>query len=92
MAGTGKNRCRKRFSLCSHGVWDERPLLDADWKSHVEEIGEVFAKNGLTCVQTHAPYYSLLVSAEKRTEEMETALLRSMEATKLLGAERCAAR
>lgn len=84
-----KTAAESGFRYAAMAFGDERPLLDADWKSHVEEIGEIFAKNGLTCVQTHAPYYSLLVSAEKRTEEMETALLRSMEATKLLGAELC---
>ena len=78
------------FRYISMAFGDEKPLLQPDWKGYVEGIGETFAGYGLTCVQTHAPYYSLLISAEERTESMETALLRSMEATKLLGAELCA--
>ena len=71
-------------------VLDENFLNQEDWKEQVQEIDEFFKKCNLTCVMTHAPYYSLLLSAEHRIERMETALLRCIEATKILGAEICA--
>lgn len=85
-----KEMAEAGFEYVAMAFGDEKPLLQRNWKSYVEEIGEVFAKNGLKCIQTHAPYYSLLISAEKREQDMETALLRSIEATKILGAEICA--
>ncbi|MBO4262962.1 MAG: hypothetical protein J5903_04180, partial [Clostridia bacterium] len=78
------------FKYVAMGFGDEKPLLKDDWKDHVYKMAEVFDKCGLKCVQTHAPYYDLLISAEKRDENMEKALLRSMEATKILGAAICA--
>lgn len=81
---------RSGFKYVAMAFGDEKPLLASNWRDMVNEMGEVFAKNGLKCIQTHSPYYSLLVSAEKRDENMEVALLRSMEATKMLGAEICA--
>lgn len=78
------------FKYVSMGFNDVKPLLDDNWESYVYEIGETFSKYGLKCIQTHAPYYSLLLSAEKRDDYMETALLRSIEATKMLDAEICA--
>ena len=54
------------------------------------DIDAFFKQCNLKCVMTHAPYYNLLLSAERRIETMETALLRSIEATNILGAEICA--
>lgn len=78
------------FRYVSMAFGDEKPLLEPNWEKYVWEIGELFAKHGLTCIQTHAPYYDLLISAEKRDPAMETALLRTIDATKMLGAEICA--
>ena len=71
-------------------VFGEEKMLGDDWKKNVDEMGETFAKYNLKCIQTHAPYYDLLISAERRDADMEKMLLRSMEATKMLGAEICA--
>lgn len=71
-------------------VLGEEIMKTDEWKQHVEDMNETFKKYGLKCVQTHAPYYDLLLSAEKRDENKEKALLRCMEATKMLGAEICA--
>lgn len=78
------------FKYVAMGFGDEKPLLKDDWKQYVYEIGETFSSYGLKCIQTHAPYYDLLISAEKRDADMELAMLRTIEATKILGAEICA--
>lgn len=78
------------FRYVAMGFGDRKPLLDSDWEKYVGNIGKLLGKYGLQCVQTHAPYYDLLISAEKRTEEMDLALLRAVQATKILGAEVCA--
>ena len=80
--------CGFKYVAISFG--DANPLIGDDWEKYIYGIGELFAKNGLRCIQTHAPYYDLLISAEERNPDMEKALLRSMEATKLLGADICA--
>ena len=71
-------------------VFDESFLSADNWKEKVMEIDAFFKQCNLKCVMTHAPYYNLLLSAERRIETMETALLRSIEATNILGAEICA--
>lgn len=78
------------FKYVSMSFGDEKPLLKEDWKDYITYIDQLFKKNGLKCVMTHAPYYHLLVSAEVRDQDMETAMLRTIEATKMLGAEICA--
>lgn len=78
------------FKYVAMAFSDEKPFLNTNWEKYVYDIGELFSKYGLNCIQTHAPYYNLLISAEKRDEDMETALLRTIKATKMLGAEICA--
>ena len=68
---------------------DEGHLLSDNWREYIEDMARVFAENDLKCVMTHAPYYSLLISAEQRDEKMELMMLRCIEATKMLGAEIC---
>ena len=67
---------------------DEDNLTSDNWREYVENIGRVLKQNELKCVMTHAPYYSLLISAEQREEKMELAMLRAVEATKILGADK----
>lgn len=69
---------------------DEDVMLLDSWKSKVEKMCETFSKLGLECVQTHAPYYNLLISAEKRDEKLEKAMLNSIEASNMLGSKICA--
>ena len=75
------------FSYVAMAFGDPTPLLRDDWRDYVNEMVETFARLGLRCVQTHAPYYDLQISAEKRDADMETALFRMAEVTKMLGAE-----
>ena len=78
------------FRYVAVALGDKTPLLDAGWEKYVAGIEALLEKYNLKCVQTHSPYYSLMLSAEHRTEEMDTALLRAVKATKMLGAEICA--
>ena len=78
------------FRYVSMGFGDEKPLLCDDWRDYVCDIQRTLDSYGIRCVMTHAPYYNLLISAEVRDPDMETALLRSIEATRMLGAEICA--
>lgn len=78
------------FRYVAYAMGEEKLLLTEDWEDRIQEAGEIFSRHNLTCIQTHAPYYSLLISAEKREEAMELALLRAVKATKFLGAEICA--
>lgn len=85
-----KNMAECGFRYVAFAFSDEAMLLSEDWERQVYKVGETFARAGLSCIQTHAPYYDLLISAERRSPEMELALLRAVEATKLLGAPLCA--
>ncbi len=78
------------FKYASMGLGDEKPLIQDNWIEYIEDLGETMYKYGLKCNQTHAPYYDLLISAEKRDENMEKAFMRMIQATKMLGAEICA--
>lgn len=69
---------------------DEGHLLSDNWREYIEDMARTFAENDLKCIMTHAPYYSLWISAEQRDEKMELSMLRAIEATKILGAEICA--
>ena len=53
-------------------------------------IKEAIEQNGLVCIQTHAPYYDLLISAEVKDADMEKALARCIEGTRILGTGICA--
>jgi sugar phosphate isomerase/epimerase len=82
---------RAGFGYVAMAFSDENEhLLQDDWQVYVRDMASVFKKNELKCVMTHAPYYSLMISAEQRDEKMELMMLRCIEATKMLGAEICA--
>lgn len=66
---------------------DYKPLVQDDYLDYINNIKKIFLDCGLKCVQTHAPYYNLLVGAEVRDIDIEKAIFRSIEATKILGGE-----
>ncbi len=68
----------------------DRSLESDDWEKEINAIGEEIAKNGLKCIQTHAPYYCLWSPVEETIEIVEKSFLRCMKATNMLGAEICA--
>lgn len=75
------------FKYFSIGLTDINPLLDSDWKDYIIDIKKTLDENGLKCIQTHAPYYNLLISAEVSDSDIDLATIRSIEATKMLGAD-----
>ena len=64
-----------------------KPLIQDDYLDYIYKIKQIFTDCGLKCAQMHAPYYNLLISAEIRDGDLEKAILRSVEATKILGGE-----
>jgi len=73
------------FKYVSIGFGDAKIFHQDDWEKEVGNIGEILAKNNLSCVMTHAPSYDLLIPAEQIDEDMERAMLRCMKATLMLG-------
>ena len=61
-------------------------LFRPDADARIYEIGELLAKNGLRCTQTHLPFYHLLVDASETNEETERAIKKCLKATAELGA------
>ena len=59
------------------------------WEAEIERIAALLAAYGLSCIQTHMPYYHPLLSAEELDPVMETALARCLTATRMLGAKYC---
>ena len=78
------------FKYVAVGFGDQRFLQEDDWEEKILEIKKALDENGVKCIQTHAPYYDLRISAEITDEKFELALVRCVKATKMLGAEICA--
>ncbi|MBQ8401067.1 MAG: sugar phosphate isomerase/epimerase [Clostridia bacterium] len=75
------------FRYVSMGFGSSKCFHRDDWQTEIGRIREELARNNLRCVMTHAPYYDLRISAEVLDEAMETALLRCVKATAMLGGE-----
>ena len=60
-----------------------------NWAVAPENILRIMEENGLTCVQTHLPYYDLRISAELLDDEMEDAMKNSIEVSGKIGAPWC---
>ena len=58
-----------------------------NWEKDIAKISTILEKNNIECIQTHIPYYSLLISAEEHDPVLDLAQLRCMEASAKLGAE-----
>ena len=78
------------FKYVAVGFGDARFLKEDDWEEKIYEIKKALDENKVKCIQTHAPYYDLRISAEICDERFELALLRCIKATQILGAEICA--
>ena len=57
-----------------------------NYQDRVKHIKELLDQYGLTCTQTHMPYYHLTVSSEITNEETDTAIKRCIESSAVLGA------
>lgn len=62
-------------------------LMKDDYLSSLKKLNELLDKYKLKCIQSHLPFYHLLVSSEEVTDEMERAIIRGIEATKILDAK-----
>ena len=78
------------FKYVAVGFGDQKIFQEDDWEEKVLEIKKALDENGVKCIQTHAPYYDLRISAEITDEKFELALVRCIKATKMLGAQICA--
>lgn len=75
------------FRYVSMGFGSSNCFLDDGWREEICRLKAALEENNLKCVMTHSPYYNLLISAEILDEAMETAILRCVQATAMLGAD-----
>ena len=78
------------FEYISLGFGSSKVFHENGWENEIERVKSLLIKYNLKCVQTHAPYYHLLISSEIADDEMETAIKRCITATGMLGADRIA--
>ena len=78
------------FRYVNMGFGDSTFYARDGWEKQIDRIGNALAKNGLTCVMTHSPYYDLRISAEITEPSMALSQKRVVMATGMLGAELCA--
>lgn len=82
-----KKAARAGFKYVSIGFGSSDCFHHDDWERHVINIDKILNSNSLTCIQTHLPYYSLLISAEEIDKDMDRAMIRCLKAASRLGAE-----
>lgn len=75
------------FQYVSMGFGSSKCFHQEDWGEEITKIKSALDTLGLRCVMTHAPYYDLRISANFLDDAMETALLRCVKATSMLGGE-----
>ena len=75
------------FQYVSMGFGSSKCFHHDDWAEETVKIKTALDALGLRCVMTHAPYYDLRISADFLDDAMETALLRCVKATSMLGGE-----
>ena len=81
--------CEAGFGYVSMGFGSSKVFHGDGWEKEIERIRALLEKHGLSCIQTHMPYYHPLISAEEIDPAMETALERCLIATRMLGAKYC---
>lgn len=62
-------------------------LLDENYLTTFEDVKQKLEKHSLICVQTHLPYYSLLLSSDNVDDKMETAIKNCIRLSGMLGAK-----
>jgi len=63
---------------------------ESEWELLTDEIGNILAKNGLSCVQSHLYWYPLKISSEIKEEKNEFSIKQAIIASGKLGAQWCA--
>ena len=87
---TLESAAKAGFKYVALGFGSSKCFHNDDWEQHLAKIEKNLNKNSLECIQTHLPYYSLLISAETVDPDMEKAIKRCIEASGKLGARWCA--
>ena len=82
-----KNAKNAGFKYVAIGFGSNNIFLNDNWEDELKKIDALLTKYSLLCIQTHMPFYDLLLSAEITDAAIDTALLRSIEAGAKLGAE-----
>ncbi len=80
---------RAGFKYVSLGFGSSKAFHEDNWQEVAPEINEKLKMYGLLCIQTHLPYYDLLISSEILDEKMELAIKRCIKASAELGAKWC---
>ena len=75
------------YKYVALGFGSSKCFHEINWEEEIDTLRVLLQENNLQCIMTHAPYYDLRISAEILDVAMETALLRCVKATSLLGAE-----
>ena len=75
------------FKYISMGFGSSKCFHSDDWEKDVLRIEKLLGKSGISCIQTHLPYYDLGTSSEIIDEAMDRAMIRCIEAGGKLGAE-----
>jgi len=75
------------FQYVSVGLDIER--LNENWKEKAVTILRILEKHGVKCVQTHLPYYSMVISSEIIDKEMEENILAGIRISAVIGALWC---
>ena len=81
-------KCAKNagFRYIAMGFGSSKCFHNADWEKEILRIEKLLKENSLECIQTHLPYYDLTLSSEILDEAMDEAMLRCIEAGRMLGA------
>ena len=82
-----KSAANAGFKYVSLGFGSSDCFRKADWEKHIAYISGKLDEYGIECIQTHLPYYDLLISAEITDKDMDRAMLRCISGGKMLGAE-----
>ncbi len=82
-----KNAKNAGFKYVAIGFGSSDCFFHDTWENDVKRVERLLKENSLECIQTHMPFYDLLLSAEITDKDTDTALLRSIEAGRMLGAE-----
>ena len=69
------------------GFGSSKLFFDDAYQDYIGKIKDMLDKYGLTCGQTHLPYYHLTVSSNIIQPEMELAITRCIQASADLGAQ-----
>ena len=73
------------FQAVSVNFNDMTDRSQAIWDAAPENILRILEQNGMSCVQTHLPYYDLRISAEITDDELENAIFHSIRVAGAIG-------